>query len=153
MGEAALSSGSPGHLARIYISVDACKGPRDRNQQFFNGLVDLVCHLVVRRIYSSVVMTGTHSTPTKTHRFRRAPGSKPSEHVSVPARRSDNADVPVLLDVQPAAFVKPPRMEGSRSFRVRRAPRNSQVAKFDSMHFYRLDRMSTLFCGVGCAAP
>jgi hypothetical protein len=73
MGEATLSSGSPWHLARIYSLVDACKGPRARNQQFFNELADLVCHLAVRRKHSTVVMTGTHSTPTKNPPFPTRP--------------------------------------------------------------------------------
>jgi hypothetical protein len=75
-----LSPGSMWHLARICSLVDACKGLRD---------LDLVCHLTVRQKYSPVVMTGTLSAPTKTHRFRRALGGIPVEHVSVPTRRSD----------------------------------------------------------------
>jgi hypothetical protein len=63
MSEAALSTRSPWHLARIYSVVNACKGLRDRNQQFFKGLADLGCRLTVRRKYSPVVMTGTSSTP------------------------------------------------------------------------------------------
>jgi hypothetical protein len=104
-----LSTRSLWHLARIYSLVDARKGLRDRNQQFFNELADLVCRLPVRRKYSPVVMTGTPSTPKKTHRFRRALGGIPLEHVSVPARRSDRwTGVPVLLlNDQPVAFVKP----------------------------------------------
>jgi hypothetical protein len=39
-----LSLGSPWHLACIYNLVDACKGLRDRKQQFLNGLADLDRH-------------------------------------------------------------------------------------------------------------
>jgi hypothetical protein len=39
-----LSPGSPWHLARIYNLVDACKGLRDRKQQFLSGLADLDRH-------------------------------------------------------------------------------------------------------------
>ena len=59
MGEAWFVPGSPWHLARIYSFVDACKKLQDRDQQFFHELADLVCHLVVRRKYFPVVMTGT----------------------------------------------------------------------------------------------
>jgi hypothetical protein len=113
MGEAALSSGTQWHLARIYSLVDACKGPRARNQQFFNELADLVCHLAVRRKHSTVVMTGTHITPTQNPPFPTRPRWHPvGAHLCSGPRRSDNADVPVLELCSPAALVCMPHHGG-----------------------------------------
>jgi hypothetical protein len=39
-----LSPGTPWHFARIYNSIDAYKGLRDRKQQFLKGLADLNRH-------------------------------------------------------------------------------------------------------------